>query len=125
MSTNGIEENHRRSEYIRQTESNKVVYWQPTLFSLMLSPMPTGAFQDCYDGFPIRYRVCGKVFNLRMQGKSNVQTDVLCQLLYADDVETLDRVSQACINYDLTIRKKRTKIVYSQYLESPQLSHPS
>ena len=44
-------------------------------------------FQDCYAGFPIRYRFDGKLFNLgRLQAKSKVQTDVLDKLLYADDL---------------------------------------
>ena len=52
----------------------------------------------------------GKLFNLeRLQAKSKVQTDVLDELLYADDMaknaktekkmkEAMDRVSKACDN---------------------------
>ena len=54
---------------------------------------------------------------------------MLDELLYANDVErnaikekkmqeTMDRVSQACDNYDLKIRVKKTAVVYSQHLES-------
>ena len=65
---------------------------------------------DCDAGFPIGYRFDGKLFNLRrLQAKTNVQTDVLDNLLYvdgiADNVKTgpkmqgyMDRVSQACDN---------------------------
>ena len=53
----------------------------------MVSAMLTDAFQDCDDGFPIRYRLDGKLFNLRrLQAKSKAQTDVLDELLYADDI---------------------------------------
>ena len=58
----------------------------PTLFIMMFSAMPTDALQDCDAGFPIRLRFDGKLFNLRrLQAKSKVQTDVLDELLYADD----------------------------------------
>ena len=89
----------------------------------MFSAMLTDAFQDCDDGFPIRYRFDGKLFNLRrMQAKSKVQTDVLDELLYADDMaknasterkmqEAMDGVSQVCDNYDLKIITKKTEVV--------------
>ena len=52
-----------------------------------------------------------------------MQTDVLDELLYADDMaknaktekkmqETMGRVSDACDNYDLTISTKGTEVVY-------------
>ena len=75
-------------------------------------------------GFPIRNRFDGKLFNLRrLQAKCKVQTDVRDELLYADDMakngkaekkiqEAMDRVSQACDNYDLTISTKQTEVVY-------------
>ena len=70
------------------------------------------------DGFPISYRFDGKLFIIRrLQDKSKVQTDVLDELLYADDTaknasterkmqEAMNRVSQACDNYDLKISTK-------------------
>ena len=90
----------------------------------MFSAILTDAFQDCDDGFPIRYRFDGKVFNLwRLQAKSKVQTGVLDELLYADEMannasterkmqEAMDRVSQTCDNYDLKISTKKTEVVY-------------
>ena len=33
--------------------------------------------------------------------------------------ETMDRVSQVCDNYDLTIRKTNNGVDYSQHMESP------
>ena len=72
-------------------------------------------FQGCDDWLLIRYRVNGNLFNLRLQAKSKLQTDVLDELLYADCVaknvltenmqKTMDRVSEADDNYDLKIRK--------------------
>ena len=59
-----------------------------TLFRVMLSAMLRDAFQDSDIGFPIRYRFDGNIFNLkRLQAKTKVQTDVLDELLYADDMD--------------------------------------
>ena len=81
------------------------------------------------DCFPIRYRFNGNLFNLWLEAKSKIQTDVLDELLYTDCVaknvlgekmqETMDRVSQVCDNYDLTIRKKNNGVGYNQHMESP------
>ena len=96
----------------------------PTLFSMMFSAMLMDAFQDSDTGFPIRYRFDGNIFNLRrLQAKTKVQTDVLDELLYADDMDknanteakmqrAMDQVSQSCDNYDLTISTKKTEVVH-------------
>ena len=53
----------------------------------MFSAMLTDAFQDGDNGIPIRYRFDGKFFNLRrLQAKSKVQTEVLDEFLFADDM---------------------------------------
>ena len=58
-----------------------------TLFSMMFSAMLTDVFQDGDNGIPIRYRFDGKLFNLRrLQAKSKVQTEVLDEFLFADDM---------------------------------------
>ena len=92
----------------------------PTLFSRMFSAMLMDAFQDSDTGFPIRYRFDGNIFNLRrLQAKTKVQTDVLDELLYADDMvknvssearmqRPMYQVSQSCDNYDLTFSTKKT-----------------
>ena len=93
----------------------------------MFSAILADAFQDCDDCFPIRYRVNSNLFNLWLEAKSKIQTDVLDEFLYADCVaknvltekmqETMDRVSQVCDNYDLTIRKTNNGVGYSQHME--------
>ena len=95
-----------------------------TLFSMMFSAMLTDAFQDGDNGIPIRYRFDGKLFNLRrLQAKSKVQTEVLDQFLFADDMakgapieekmqKGVDQVSDSCDSYDLTISIKKTEVVY-------------
>ena len=58
-----------------------------SLFSMMFSAMLTDVFQDGDKGIPIRYRFDGKLFNLRrLQAKSKVQTEVLGEFLFADDM---------------------------------------
>ena len=95
----------------------------PTLFSIMFSAMLMDAFQDSDTDFPIRYRFEGDIFNLRrLQAKTNVQTDVLDELLYADDVDknasseakmqrAMDQVSQSEIIM-VTISTKETEVVH-------------
>ena len=95
-----------------------------TLFSMMFSAMLTDAFQDDDNGIPIRYRFDGKLFNLRrLQYKSKVQTEVLDEFLFADDMakgapteekmqKGVDQVSDSCDSYDLAISIKKTEVVY-------------
>ena len=80
--------------------------------------MLTDAFQDGDNGIPIRYRFDGKLFHLRrLQAKSKVQTEVLDEFLFADDMvkgapieekmqKGVDQVSDSCDSYDLTISIK-------------------
>ena len=93
----------------------------PTLFSMMFSAKLIAAFQDGDYGIPIRYRFDGKFFNLRrLQAKSKVQSKVLDELLFADDMvkgapteekmqKGVDQVSDSCDNYDLTVTFKLQK----------------
>ena len=102
-----------------------------TLFSMMFSAMLTDAFQDGVSGIPIRYRFDGKLFNLRrLQAKSKVQTEVLDEFLFADDMakgapteeemqKNVDQVSDSCDSYDLTISIKKTEVVYQLAPEKP------
>ena len=95
-----------------------------TLFSMMFSAMRTDAFQDGDSGIPIRYRFDEKLFNLRrLQVKSKVQTEVLDEFLFADDMakgapteekmqKGVDQVSDSCGSYDITISDKKTEVVY-------------
>ena len=79
-------------------------------------------FQYSDTGFPVWYRFDGNIFNLRMlQAKTKVQTDVLDEILYADDIRmpaqteatiqrAMDQVSQSCDNYALTISTIKTEV---------------
>ena len=92
-----------------------------TLFSMMFSAMLTAAFQDGENGISIRYRFDGKLFNLRrLPAKSNVQTEVLDEFLFADDMvkgapteekmqKDVHHVSNSCDSFDLTISIKKDR----------------
>ena len=100
----------------------------PTLFTLMFSVIIMDAFQDSDTGFPIRYCCDGNIlYRRRLQAKTKVQTDVLDELLYADDTDmnatteakmqrAMDQVSQSCDNYDLTISTKRQRLYTNQHI---------
>ena len=58
-----------------------------TQFSMVFSAMLIDAFHDGDDGIPIRHRFNGKLFKLKwLQAKSKVQTEVLDECLFADDM---------------------------------------
>ena len=64
----------------------------PTLSGMMFSVMHNHAFHYRDTGFPIRYRIDGKFFNLkRLQTKTKVQTDVLDVFFCANDMDTNTR----------------------------------
>ena len=69
----------------------------PTRPSIMFSAMLTDAFQNVDAGFSIRYRFDGKLLNLRrLQAKSEVQTDVVDKLFYADDLAENAKSEEKC-----------------------------
>ena len=87
----------------------------------MFSAMLTAVFKDGDNGIPIRILFDGKHFDLRrLQAKSKVQTEVLDEFLFADEMakgalteEMMQKgVSDSCGSYDLTVSIKKTKVVY-------------
>ena len=109
-----------------------------TLFSMMFSFMLRDAFQDGGNGIPIRYRFDGKLFNLRrLQAKSKVQTKVLDEFLFADDMakcapQKKRKCKKVWIKYPIHATpmisqsaSKRLKQYISEHLESLTRSLPS
>ena len=96
----------------------------PTLFSLMFSAMLTDASSDSNVGIGIRYRYDGSLLNLRrLQAKTKVSTDTISDFLFADycalnasseaDMQpSVDKFSDACDNFGLTISTKKTEVMY-------------
>ena len=88
---------------------------------MMLYAMLTDAFQDGDNGIPIRFRLDGKLFNLRrLQAKSMMQSEVLDEFLFVDDMtkgvpteekmqKGVDQVFDSCDSYDLTISIKKRR----------------
>ena len=88
---------------------------------MVFSAMLTDAFPDGDNGIYIRYRFDGKLFNLRrLQAISKVQTEVLVEFLFADDMSRTDEKMQKGVDqvydsydsYDLTISIKKAEVVY-------------
>ena len=96
----------------------------PTLFSLMFSVMLTDAFRDGDVRIGFRLHTDGKLFNIRrLQAKTKVTTDTLRDLLFADDCalnasteadmqHSIDKFSDACDNFGLTISTKKTEVMH-------------
>ena len=96
----------------------------PTLFSIMFSAMMHEAFQSYPAGVDIRYRLDGKLFNSRrLQAKTKTSLMHVCELLFADDCALLahdessmqdcvDRFSNACENFGLTISTAKTEVLF-------------
>ena len=90
---------------------------------MMVSAMLTDAFQDGDNGIPMRYRFDEKLFNLRrLQAKSEVQTEVQDEFLFADDMAKGAQKKRKCrkvwikylihVTAYLTISIKKTEVVY-------------
>ena len=75
-------------------------------------------------GIVINYRTDGGLFNLRrLNAKTKTKSGTIRELLYADDCalyadsvvnmqSTIDRFSQACNNFGLTINTKKTEVMH-------------
>ena len=68
----------------------------PSLFSLIFSAMLTDAFRDGDIGIGIRFRMDGKMFNLRrLQAKTKVLTDIIRECLFADKIPDTELFAHA------------------------------
>ena len=96
----------------------------PTLFSVFFSIVLNDAFGDCNQGVYIRYRSSGKLFNIRrFAAKTKVLLALVRDLLYTDDCDLvahtesdmqcfMDRLSEACKAFDLTISLDKTVVMF-------------
>ena len=96
----------------------------PTLFSMMFSAMLSEAFRTGEDGIEIHYRMDGRLFNVqKFQAKTKIKRDRVRDLLFADDCalnastevgmqESMDKFSEACTAFGLTISTKKTEVLY-------------
>jgi hypothetical protein len=121
----GVRDNGEMSEHFPVSNGVKQgCVLAPTLFSLMFSAMLTDAFRDGDIGIGVRFRTDNKLFNLRrLQAKTKVMTDIIRDFLFADDCalnaaseadmqHSVDKFSDACTNFGLTISTKKTEVMH-------------
>ena len=102
-------------------------------FNSHLSGILTRAFKNCYQDFPLRFRISGKVLNIRrLNTKSEKFVELIRELLYADDAlffahrqtdmqHIIDQFSPAYDAFRLTISLKKTKVMFTIALCKPYI----
>lgn len=103
----------------------------PTLFDIYFSMLLKHAFGTATEGVYLHTRSDGQLFNLRrlLKAKNKVRKVIIRDLLFADDVaiishteqqlqRLMDRFSQACDYFRLTISLQKTKVL-SQDVDTP------
>ncbi|KAJ8369124.1 hypothetical protein SKAU_G00091520 [Synaphobranchus kaupii] len=102
----------------------------PTLFGIFFALVLKHAFSTATEGIHLHTRSDGRLFNLaRLRAKTKVRKALIRDMLFADDVAVvthtqqelqslMDRFSQACKDFGLTISLKKTNIL-GQDLEAP------
>ena len=92
------------------------------------------SYVDCDEGVYVRTRTDGNLFNLsRLRAKTKTKTFLVRELLFADDaaltshsetgLQTLiDRLSQACKEFGLTISLKKTNILTQGAVTAPTIT---
>ena len=104
----------------------------PTLFGIFFAMLLKHAFGTSREGIYLCTRSDGRLFNLaRLRAKTKVREALNRDMLFADDAEVtshtqrglqslMDRFSQACKDFGLTISLKKTNVL-GQGTESPPI----
>ena len=102
----------------------------PTLFNIFFALLLKHAFGTSTEGVYLCTRSDGRLFNLaRLKAKSKVTEKTIRDMLFADDAAVvshteqelqrlMDRFSQACTDFGLTISLKKTNVL-SQDVDTP------
>ena len=89
------------------------------------------AFKNCRGGIYIRYRITGKLFNLRrFEAKTKSFNQLVRDLLYADDCDLvthteadmqhlMDCISKSCKAFGLTISIEKTEVMFQPVPGNP------
>ena len=105
----------------------------PTLFGIFFSMLLHYAFNDSTDGIYLRTRSDGSLFNLaRLKAKTLVRKVLVRELLFADDAALvshtedglqcmLNKFSDACKEFGLTISIKKTQVMGLNTSSAPTL----
>ena len=106
----------------------------PTLFGIFFSVLLRHAFDKCTEGVSIHTRADGNLFNIaRLRAKSKVETVLIRELLFADDAaltshteaglqQLVNRFSEACTEFGLTISLSKTNIMRQGIDYQPNIS---
>ena len=106
----------------------------PTLFGIFFSMVLQSAFTDCNEGIYIRTRTDGKLFNIsRLRAKTKVREVLIREMLFADDAalvsksenglqDLVNRLSNACKDFGLTISIKKTNIMSQGTNSAPYIT---
>ena len=106
----------------------------PTLFGIFFSLLLNHAFGTSTEGVFIHTRSDGNLFKpSRLKSKRKIKKVVVRDLLFADDAaivahsandlqNLLDRFSQACDDFGLTISKKKTKVINQGVRNAPSFT---
>ena len=105
----------------------------PTLFGIFFATMLHQAFRNTTEGVYMHTRMDGDLFNLqRLRSKKNIEEVIIRDLLFADDAAIvahtaedlqtlLDKLSQACTNFGLTISIAKTKVMVQGVDDMPDM----
>ena len=105
----------------------------PTLFGIFLATLLKHAFGESTEGIYLRTRSDGNLFKLsRLRAKTRVHEKYVRDLLFADDAAItthtqedlqwlLDRFSDACRHFGLTISLAKTQVMGQDIQEIPSL----
>lgn len=106
----------------------------PTLFGIFFALLLKHAFGSATEGIYLHTRSDGRLFNLaRLKAKTKVREALIRDMLFADDaavathtqqeLQTLmDRFSQACKDFGLTISLKKTNVLGQGVEEPPSIT---
>ena len=106
----------------------------PTLFGIFFAVFLKHAFGTATEGVYLRTRSEGRLFNLaRLRAKTKVREVLIRDMLYADDAAItthteqelqilVDRFSQACKEFGLSISLKKTNILAQDTKTSPTIT---
>ena len=106
----------------------------PTLFGIFFALLLRHAFGTASEGICLRTRSDGRLFNLgRLRAKTKVREALIRDMLFVDDAAVtthtqqelqalMDRFSQACKDFGLTISLKKTNVLGQDTMELPAIT---
>ena len=106
----------------------------PTLFGIFFSMLLRHAFDDATEGIYLHSRSDGKLFNVaRLKAKRKVRNILIRDMLFADDAaiathsehqlqSLMDRFSQACKDFGLTMSLKKTEVLAKDTDNQPKIN---